>query len=94
MAVLINDLFDFFWLHTVPGNMLDVVVVPLRLQLPELHRLRVAQGTVGFDSSRHYDFRVERLTPQLVTRVSLWEARAAQCTLAFTTRSEVSYEER
>lgn len=51
MAVFINDLFDFFWLHTVPGNVLDVVVVPLRLQRPELHGLRVAQGTVGFDSS-------------------------------------------
>ena len=33
-SILINDLFDFFWLHTVPGNVLNVVVIPLRLQLP------------------------------------------------------------
>ncbi|MFQ5830896.1 MAG: hypothetical protein ACE5JD_17320 [Candidatus Methylomirabilia bacterium] len=42
MAVFINDLFDFFWIHTVPGIVLDVVVVPLRPQLPELHGLMVA----------------------------------------------------
>jgi hypothetical protein len=41
MAVLINDFFDFFWLYTVPGNVLDVVVIPLRLQLPESHSLRL-----------------------------------------------------
>jgi len=49
MAVLINDLFHFFWLYTVPRDMLDVVVVPLRLQLPEAHRLRLAQETAGFE---------------------------------------------
>jgi hypothetical protein len=34
MAIFINDLFDFFRLYTVPGNVLNVVVIPLRLQLP------------------------------------------------------------
>ena len=51
MAVLINDLFDFFWLYTVPGNVFDIVVVPLRLQLPESHRLKLPQKTASFDSS-------------------------------------------
>jgi hypothetical protein len=50
MAIFINDLFDFFWLNTVPRNMLNVVVVPLRPQLPELHRLKLAQGRVGFEA--------------------------------------------
>ena len=50
MAIFINDLFDFFWLYTVPGNVLNVVVVPLRLQLPESHRLRLAQGSAGFEA--------------------------------------------
>src|SRR3989338_6435362 len=50
MAVLINDLFYFFWLYTVPGNVFDVVV-PLRLQLPESHRLKLPQKTASFDSS-------------------------------------------
>jgi hypothetical protein len=49
VAVLINDLFDFFWLYTVPGNVLDVVVIPLRLQLPEAHRLRLAQRSASFE---------------------------------------------
>jgi hypothetical protein len=49
MAVLINDFFHFFWLYTVPGNVPDVVVVPLRLQLPELHKLKLAQETAGFE---------------------------------------------
>jgi hypothetical protein len=34
---------------TVSCNVLDVVVVPLWLQLPESHRLRLAQGTLGFE---------------------------------------------
>src|SRR3989338_1384705 len=51
MAVLINDLFHFFWLYTVPGNVFDIVVVPLRLQLPESHRLKLQQKTASFDSS-------------------------------------------
>jgi hypothetical protein len=38
MTIFINDLFDFFWLYTVPGNVFNVVLIPLRLQLPELHR--------------------------------------------------------
>jgi len=42
MAIFINDLFNFFWLYTVPGNVLNVVVIPLRFQLPELHRLKLA----------------------------------------------------
>jgi len=50
MAIFINDLFDFFWLYTVPGNMLNVVVIPLRLQLPELHGLKLAQGNAGFEA--------------------------------------------
>jgi hypothetical protein len=49
VAVLINDLFNFFWLYTVPGNVLNVVVVPLRLQLPKAHRLRLAQGSAVFE---------------------------------------------
>ena len=49
MAIFIYNLFDFFWLYTVPGNVLNVVVVPLRLQLPELHRLKLAQGRAGFE---------------------------------------------
>ena len=50
MAIFIKDLFDFFWLYTVPGNVLNVVVIPLRLQLPELHRLKLAQGNAGFEA--------------------------------------------
>jgi len=53
MAVLINYFFDFLWAYTVPGNVLDVVVVPLRLQLPESHRLRLPQRTASFDSSTY-----------------------------------------
>jgi len=50
MAIFINDLFDFFWLYIVPGNVLDVVVIPLRLQLPKLHRLKLAQEIAGFEA--------------------------------------------
>lgn len=50
MAIFINDLFDFLWLYTVPGNMLNVVLIPLRLQLPKLHRLKLAQGNAGFEA--------------------------------------------
>jgi len=50
MAIFINDLFDFFWLYTVPRNVLNVVVIPLRLQLPEMHRLKLAQGYAGFEA--------------------------------------------
>ena len=50
MAIFINDLFDFFWLYTVPGNVLNVVVIPLRLQLPELHGLKLAQENAGFEA--------------------------------------------
>ena len=49
MAVLINDFFHFFRLYAVSGNVPDVVVVPLRLQLPELHKLKLAQETAGFE---------------------------------------------
>jgi len=49
MAIFINDLFDFFWLYTVPGNVLNVVVIPFRLQLPEPHRLRLAQRSASFE---------------------------------------------
>ena len=48
VAVFINDLFDLFWLYTVPRNVFDVVVVPFRLQLPKLHDLRLAQRSVAF----------------------------------------------
>jgi hypothetical protein len=34
----------------VPGNVLNVVVIPFRLQLPELHRLKLAQGNAGFEA--------------------------------------------
>ena len=50
MTIFINDLFDFFWLYTVPGNVFNVVLIPLRLQLPELHRVKLAQGNAGFES--------------------------------------------
>jgi len=50
MAIFINDLFDFVWLYTVPGNVLNVVVIPLRLQLPKLHTLKLAQGRAGFEA--------------------------------------------
>ena len=46
-GIFINDLFDFFWLYAVPANVLNVVVVPLRLQLPELHQLQLAHKEVG-----------------------------------------------
>ena len=51
VAIFINDLFDFFWLYAVAGNVLTVVVVPLRLQLPESYSLRLPQRTASFDSS-------------------------------------------
>jgi len=35
----------------VPGNVFDVIVVPLRLQLPESHRLKLPQKTASFDTS-------------------------------------------
>jgi len=50
MAIFINGLFDFFWLYTVPGNVINVVVIPLRLQFPELHRPKLAQGNAGFEA--------------------------------------------
>jgi len=50
MAIFINDLFNFFWLYIVLGNVLNVVVIPLRFQLPELHRLKLAQGYAGFEA--------------------------------------------
>jgi hypothetical protein len=50
MAIFIDDLFDFFYLYAVPGNVLNVVVIPLRLQLPELHRPKLAQGNAGFEA--------------------------------------------
>lgn len=34
----------------MPGNVLNVVVIPFRLQLPELHRLKLAQGNAGFEA--------------------------------------------
>lgn len=49
MAIFINDLFDLFWLNPVPGNVFNVVVIPLRLQLPELHRLKLAQENAAFE---------------------------------------------
>jgi len=42
IAIFINDLFDFFWLYAMPGNVLKIVVIPLRLELPELHRFTLA----------------------------------------------------
>jgi hypothetical protein len=50
MAIFINDLFDFVRLYTVPGNVLNVIVIPLRLQLPKLHTLKLAQGSAGFEA--------------------------------------------
>jgi hypothetical protein len=50
MAIFINDLFDFFWFDAMPGNVLNVIVIPLRLQLPELHRLKLAQEHAGFEA--------------------------------------------
>jgi hypothetical protein len=50
MAIFINDLFDFFWLYAVPGNVFNVIVIPLRLQPPELHRLKLAQGNPAFEA--------------------------------------------
>ena len=57
MTIFINDFFDLFWFDAVPSNMLKVVVIPLRLQLPESHRLRLAQGDAGFEafSDRTYE---------------------------------------
>lgn len=46
----LRHLFDFFWLYTVPGNMLNVAVIPLRIQLPKLHRLKRAQVSAGFEA--------------------------------------------
>jgi hypothetical protein len=37
MTVLVHDFFDFFGLHAMPGKVLDVVFVPLRLQLLKPH---------------------------------------------------------
>ncbi len=50
MAIFINDLFDFLWLYSVPGNVLNVIVIPLRLQLPKMHTLKLAQGSPGFEA--------------------------------------------
>ena len=49
MAVLINDFFQFFRLYTVSANVPDIVFVPLRLQLPELHKPKLAQEPAGFE---------------------------------------------
>jgi hypothetical protein len=49
MAVFIDDFFHFFWLYAMPGNVPDIVVVPRRLQLPELNKLKLAQETAGFE---------------------------------------------
>lgn len=50
MAIFKNELFDFFWFDAVPSNLLNVIVIPLRLQLPELHKLKLAQGNAGFEA--------------------------------------------
>jgi hypothetical protein len=44
-----NDLFDFFWLYTVSPDMFNIVVVPLRLQRPKSHCVKLAQQAVGFE---------------------------------------------
>jgi hypothetical protein len=61
MAIFINDLFDFFWFDAVPGNVLNVIVIPLRLQLPELHKLKLAQGTAGFEAFSDRAYAARRL---------------------------------
>ena len=38
----------------MPGNVLNVVVIPLRLQLPESHKLKLAQGNAGFEHCEDY----------------------------------------
>jgi hypothetical protein len=43
MAVLVHDLFNFLRVNTMPRNMLDVVLVPLCLQLQEPHVLSVSR---------------------------------------------------
>jgi hypothetical protein len=50
MAIFINDLFNFFWFDAVSGYVIDVVIIPLRLQLPELHRHNLTQGNAGFEA--------------------------------------------
>lgn len=50
MAIFINDFFDLFWFDTMPGNVLNIMVIPFRLQLPESHRLKLAQGNAGFEA--------------------------------------------
>ncbi|MGH7794916.1 MAG: hypothetical protein ACREQ2_08460, partial [Candidatus Binatia bacterium] len=50
MAIFIDDLFNFFRLYAMSGNVLNVVVVPLRRHLPQLHGLKLAQGSAGFEA--------------------------------------------
>jgi len=69
MAIFINDFFDFFWLYTVPGNVLDVVIIPLRLQLPELHRHKLAQGNAGFEALSDRKYAANRV-PEPQSRLS------------------------
>lgn len=47
VAVLVYDLFDFLRFHSVPCNVLHVIVVPLRLQFLETHARRISRRTRG-----------------------------------------------
>jgi hypothetical protein len=44
ITVFVDNLFDFFRLHPMPGYVLDVVFIPFRLQLLEPHVGKISQG--------------------------------------------------
>src|SRR5206468_6153462 len=43
ITVFVNDFFDLFRSHAMPSNMLNIVIIPLCLQLPKPHVSRVAR---------------------------------------------------
>jgi hypothetical protein len=43
MTIFINDLFNFFRIHPVLGDVLEIVFVPLGFEDSKLHRQRLSQ---------------------------------------------------
>jgi len=37
MTILIDDLLYLFWINPVSGDMLNVILIPLRFQFPKSH---------------------------------------------------------
>jgi hypothetical protein len=78
-----------FGKSSMPSGESSDVNIDRGIEDPARNRLTVGPSI----SARHYDCRSKRLT-SASTRVSLREARAAECAQAFTTSTEVSHGQR